>query len=79
MVKKASSEKVSLVVSFHTQVPDSIEVVRNILSELEADAEDQPQTEEEEEEEEEVEEVEEECTCLQVSNKVIAMSCYLKS
>ena len=58
-------------------MPDSIEVVRNILSELEADAEDQPQTEEEEEEEEE--EVEEECTCLQVSNKVIAMSCYLKS
>jgi len=50
------------------QVPDSIEVVRNILSELEADAEDQPQTEEEEEEEE-VEDVEEECTCLQVSNK----------
>ena len=61
-------------------MPDSIEVVRNILSELEADAEDQPQTEEEEEEEEEeVENVEEECTCLQVSNKVIAMSCYLKS
>ena len=59
-------------------MPDSIEVVRNILSELEADAEDQPQTEEEEEEEEE-ENVEEECTCLQVSNKVIAMSCYLKS
>ena len=58
-------------------MPDSIEVVRNILSELEADAEDQPQTEEEEEEEEE-EEVEE-CTCLQVSNKVIAMSCHLKS
>merc|ERR1712186_321713 len=51
------------------QVPDSIEVVRNILSELEADAEDQPQTEEEEEEEEDEEEVEEECTCLQVSNK----------
>ena len=62
-------------------MPDSIEVVRNILSELEADAEDQPQTEEEEEEdeEEEVEDVEEECTCLQVSNKVIAKSCYLKS
>ena len=78
MVKKASSEKVSLIISCHTQVPDSIEVVRNILSELEADAEDQPQTEEEEEEEEE-ENVEEECTCLQVSNKVIAMSCYLKS
>ena len=59
-------------------MPDSIEVVRNILSELEADAEDQPQTEEEEEEEEEeVENVEEECTCLQVSNKVIAMSFYL--
>ena len=56
-------------------MPDSIEVVRNILSELEADAEDQPQTEEEEEEEEE--DVEEECTCLQVSNKVIAMSFYL--
>ena len=81
MVKKASSEKVSLIISCHTQVPDSIEVVRNILSELEADAEDQPQTEEEEEEEEleEEENVEEECTCLQVSNKVIAMSCYLKS
>ena len=82
--KKASFEKVSLIVSCHTQVPDSIEVVRNILSELEADAEDQPQTEEEEEEEEEeedeeVEDVEEECTCLQVSNKVIAKSCYLKS
>ena len=60
-------------------MPDSIEVVRNILSELEADAEDQPQTEEEEEEEEleEEENVEEECTCLQVSNKVIAMSFYL--
>ena len=84
MVKKASSEKVSLIISCHTQVPDSIEVVRNILSELEADAEDQPQTEEEEEEEEleevedvEEEDVEEECTCLQVSNKVIAMSFYL--
>ena len=34
---------------------------------------------EEEEELEEEENVEEECTCLQVSNKVIAMSCYLKS
>jgi len=52
------------------QVPDSIEVVRNILSELEADAEDRPETEEEEgdEDEVEVEEVEE-CTCLQVSTK----------
>ena len=30
------------------KVPDSIEVVRNILSELEADAEDRPETEEEE-------------------------------
>ena len=81
LVKKASSEKVSLILSCHTQVPDSIEVVRNILSELEADAEDQPQTEEEEELEEvedvEEEDVEEECTCLQVSNKVIAMSFYL--
>ena len=52
------------------KVPDSIEVVRNILSELEADAEDRPETEEEEgdEDEVEVEEVEE-CTCLQVSTK----------
>ena len=51
-------------------MPDSIEVVRNILSELEADAEDRPETEEEEgdEDEVEVEEVEE-CTCLQVSTK----------
>ena len=51
------------------KVPDSIEVVRNILSELEADAEDRPETEEEDgdEDEVEVEEVEE-CTCqLQVS------------
>ena len=53
------------------KVPDSIEVVRNILSELEADAEDRPETEEEEGEEDEVEVEEvEECTCsLQVSTK----------
>ena len=36
------------------KVPDSIEVVRNILSELEADAEDRPETEEEEGDEDEV-------------------------
>ena len=53
-------------------MPDSIEVVRNILSELEADAEDRPETEEEEEgDEDDVEEEEvEECTCsLQVATK----------
>ena len=53
------------------KVPDSIEVVRNILSELEADADDRPETGEEEGEDEdevEVEEVEE-CTCLQVSTR----------
>ena len=57
--------------SLRFKVPDSIEVVRNILSELEADAEDRPETEEEGEEEDEVEGVEEveECTCLQVSTR----------
>lgn len=54
--------------NLRVKVPDSIEVVRNILSELEADAEDRPETEEEEDEVEEVEEVEE-CTCLQVSTR----------
>ena len=51
------------------QVPDSIEVVRNILSELEADAEDRPETEEDEEGDDEDEMEAEECTCLQVSTK----------